>query len=71
VRWASWDGRGLEHLRLDVEPGSVRADSVILAVADDGRPYRAGYRIDSDLTAELAVDRAGLVLDYPGIARRV
>ena len=27
--------------------------------------------LDSDFTAELAVDGNGLVLDYPGIARRV
>ena len=48
ARWAAWDGRGLEHLRLVVEPGTVRADSVILAVDDAGRPYRARYRIDCD-----------------------
>jgi len=39
VRWAARDGRGLEHLRLHVEPAAVRADSVIIAVADDGRRY--------------------------------
>jgi uncharacterized protein len=48
VRWAAWDGRGLEHLRLHVEPAAVRADSVIIAVADDGRLYRARCRIDCD-----------------------
>lgn len=48
VLWAAWDGRGLEHLRLDVSPGSVRADSLIIAVDDDGRPYRARYRIECD-----------------------
>jgi hypothetical protein len=48
ARWTAWDGRGLEHLRLDVEPGSVRADSVILAADDGGRPYRARYRVDCD-----------------------
>ncbi len=48
ARWAAWDGRGLEHLRLHVGPGSVRADSVILAVGADGRPYRARYRIECD-----------------------
>ena len=46
VLWAAWDGRGLEHLRLRVEPGAVRADSLIIAVADDDRPYRARYKID-------------------------
>jgi hypothetical protein len=48
ARWAAWDGRGLEHLRLVVEPGAVVADSVILAVDDSGRAYRARYRIDCD-----------------------
>jgi uncharacterized protein len=48
VLWAAWDGRGLEHLRLHVAPGSVRADSFIIAMADDGRPYRARYQIDCD-----------------------
>ena len=153
VVWAAWDGRGLEHLRLSVEPGVVRADSLIIAVDDAGRPFRARYVVecdedwkvrrarievlgepvrvldlrvdggghwtdastgaalaldgcvdidvypeltiqparqeytllergsagsrwrfrglDSDFTAELPADRDGLVLDYPGIARRV
>lgn len=48
VLWAAWHGRGLEHLRLQVEPGGVRADSLIIAVDDAGRPYRARYRIDCD-----------------------
>jgi hypothetical protein len=48
ARWAAWDGRGLEHLRLVVEPGAVLADSVILAVDDAGRPYRARYRVECD-----------------------
>ena len=48
VLWAAWNGRGLEHLRLQVEAGGVRADSLIIAVDDAGRPYRARYRIDCD-----------------------
>ena len=46
--WAAWDGRGLEHLRLDVEPGVVIADSLLIAVDDDGRPFRARYRLECD-----------------------
>ncbi len=46
VLWAGWDGRGLEHLRLRVEADSVRADSLIIAVDEGARPYRARYRID-------------------------
>lgn len=46
--WAAWDGRGLEHLRLSMEPGAVRADSLILAIDAAGRPFRARYRVDCD-----------------------
>jgi hypothetical protein len=46
VLWAAWDGRGLEHLRLRVEADSVRADSLIIAVDDGGRPYRARFWIE-------------------------
>ena len=36
----------------------------------DGARWR--FRsLDSDFTAELSVDQAGLVRDYPGIARRL
>ena len=48
VLWAAWDGRGFEHLALSTEPGGVRADSVIIAVDDDGRPYRARYVVECD-----------------------
>jgi len=48
VLWAAWDGRGLEHLRLHAEPGSVRASSLIIAVDDAGHPYLACYQIDCD-----------------------
>jgi hypothetical protein len=48
VLWAAWDGRGLEHLRLSMEPDGVRADSLIIAVDDDGRPFRARYVVECD-----------------------
>ena len=67
VLWAAWDGRGLEHLRLRVEPGAVRADSLIIAVADDGRPYRARYQIDCG--GDWTVRRARIeLLDEPARA---
>src|SRR4026208_985558 len=31
VLWAAWDGRGFEHLRLEIEADRVRADSLIVA----------------------------------------
>jgi uncharacterized protein len=48
VLWAAWDGRGLEHLRLAVTAAAVRANSLILAVDDAGRPFRARYVLDCD-----------------------
>lgn len=45
--WSAWDGRGLEHLRLDVAPNGIRADSLIVAM-EDGRPFRARYTLDCD-----------------------
>ena len=46
--WAAWEGRGLEHLRLTLEPGAVSADSLIVAVDDAGRPFRARYVVECD-----------------------
>jgi uncharacterized protein len=60
VLWAAWDGRGLEHLRLRVEVDAVRADSLIIAVDEGGRPYRARYHIDCG--ADWTVRRAHIEL---------
>jgi hypothetical protein len=63
--WAAWDGHGLEHLALRVEPAAVRADSLIIAVDDQGRPYRARYVVECD--AGWTVARARIeVLEDPG-----
>jgi hypothetical protein len=48
VLWAAWDGRGFEHLRLQMDAQGVRADSLIIAVDEGGRPYRARYRLECD-----------------------
>jgi len=48
VLWAAWDGQGFEHLRLQMDARAVRADSLIIAVDDGGRPYRGRYRLESD-----------------------
>jgi uncharacterized protein len=48
VLWAAWDGRGLEHLQLDVDGAGVRADSLILAVDDAGRPFRGRFAVECD-----------------------
>lgn len=65
VLWAGWDGRGLEHLRLDVSRAAVRADSLILAVDDAGLPFRARYVIECDVSWK--VTRARIeVLEEPG-----
>ena len=62
--WAAWEGRGFEHLELRQEPGAVRADSLIIAVADHGRPFRARYVVGCD--AGWKVTRARVeVLEQP------
>ena len=64
VLWAAWEGRGFEHLALSAELGAVRADSLIIAVDDDGRPYRARYVVDCD--ASWRVTRARVeVIEEP------
>ena len=63
--WAAWDGRGLEHLELRVEPAAVRADSLIIAVDDQGRPYRARYVVECDAGWKVARARIE-VLEDPG-----
>jgi uncharacterized protein len=46
--WGAWDRPGLEHLRLRVDGAGARADSVIIAVDDDGRPFRARFAVETD-----------------------
>ncbi len=46
--WAAWEQPGLEHLRLRVDADGARADSVIIALDDDGRPFRARFAIETD-----------------------
>ncbi len=45
--WAPWSGPGLEHLRLSVDDEGVRADGLIIGVADDG-PFRLRYSVRCD-----------------------
>ena len=49
---------------------AARQEYTLLERADAGARWR--FRgLDSDFVAEIDVDRNGVVLDYPGIARRV
>ena len=65
--WAAWEGRGFEHLALRQEAGAVRADSLIIAMDDDGRSFRARYVVECD--GGWAVRRARIeVLEEPGRA---
>jgi hypothetical protein len=45
--WTPWDAPGLEDLRLTVDADGVRADGLIIGVADDG-PYRLRYSVRCD-----------------------
>lgn len=58
--WAAWERPGLEHLRLRVDDAGARADSVLITVGDDGRPFRARFTIESD--ADWRVRRARIEL---------
>jgi len=56
--WASWDGRGLEHLRLRVGESGIEADGVVVG-DEDGVAFRARYVIRCDpgwRTREVIVD---------------
>jgi hypothetical protein len=61
VLWTAWDGRGFEHLRLLVEPVGIRADSLMVALDDDGRAFRARYVVECD--AGWTVRRARIEVD--------
>lgn len=63
--WAAWAGRGFEHLELRTDPTAVRADSLIIAVDDLGRPYRARYVVECDAGWKVARARIE-VLGDPG-----
>ena len=64
VMWTAWDGHGFEHLHLDVGAAAVRADSLIIAVDDEGRPFRAHYTVHCD--SEWVLTRARIeVIEEP------
>ena len=57
------------YVRLDLTV--QRLDQTYRRLDDDGPPYRFDYAAPVfDFACELRYDAAGLVLDYPGIARR-
>ncbi len=45
--WTPWDGPGLEDLRLTIDGDAVRADGLIISVAEDG-PFRVRYSVRCD-----------------------
>lgn len=56
--WASWDGRGLEHLRLRVGESGIEADGGVVG-DEDGVVFRPRYVIRCDpgwRTREMIVD---------------
>lgn len=67
--WAAWERPGLEHLRLRVYGAGAGQEYTLVERQPAGARWR--FRsLDDGFTAELSADAAGLVRDYPGIARR-
>jgi hypothetical protein len=47
ITWSTWDGQGLEHLRLAIDESGIRADSLIIGI-DEGVRFRAAYHLTCD-----------------------
>jgi hypothetical protein len=47
VMWVSWEGPGLEHLRLATSDRGVLANGLVIGL-EAGRPFRIGYEIRCD-----------------------
>jgi hypothetical protein len=66
IVWEWVDRPGLEHLSLDIAPGGITADGVVL-VALDGHSVRLRYRLRCDARWQIA--EASLALDQDGAQR--
>jgi uncharacterized protein len=58
VMWASWEGSGLEHLRLVTSDDGVIANGLVIGL-EAGRPFRIGYEIHCDRRWRVQEVRAG------------
>ena len=67
ARWTSWNGRGLEHLRLEVLADRVRADGWILGEDGAGRPFRASYVVECDGAWRVRRARVEVLEDPPRV----
>jgi hypothetical protein len=67
VLWAAWEGRGLEHLRVEASDAGVRADSVLTNVDEGGRPYRARFHVECDRGWRFTRARVELLDDPPRV----
>ncbi|MBV8564229.1 MAG: putative glycolipid-binding domain-containing protein, partial [Methylobacteriaceae bacterium] len=66
--WEWLDGRGLEHVRLEVETDRIEADGLIVAELD-GRATRIRYRLHYD--GGWAFGHGSLEADFDARSRRV
>lgn len=62
VCWREWDGEGLEHCACRLDAAGLMLEGVVAGTHEG---------LDSGFSAEIEVDAAGLVLDYPGVFRRL
>jgi hypothetical protein len=62
VLWEPLDAPGLEHLRLDIDEKTIRADGAIIAVLEE-EAFRASYQITCDLDWRMRALR--ITASYP------
>ena len=70
LRLAEAESRAIRVAYVALPDLDLRAVDQRYTALDPGRRYRFAS-LDSDFTADLPVDEDGLVLDYPGLFRRV
>jgi uncharacterized protein len=59
VMWSTWDGPGLEHLRLGMHDDSIVADGMVIGVTA-GRPFRVAYEVRCEVGWRVRAVRVGV-----------
>ena len=68
VMWSAWDAPGLEHLHLAMHKDGVVADSIVIGVTAEGRPFRIAYEVRCDVSWGVRSVRVGILgSEVPGV----